>query len=93
MAVTFGKFGRNFNKTFSKSNVRKFFNKTLPENVVKAGDIGGTILGSTGAALGGVGYLTGQPELVLAGKGLGAAGAVAKGTSGLTKGIQSARNY
>lgn len=85
--------GNPINKTFSKSNTRKFFNKTLPDNVIKAGGIGGQIAGGAGAGLAGIGLITGQPELVLAGKGLGAVGAIAGGSSKLTKGIQSARKY
>jgi hypothetical protein len=85
--------GNPINKTFSKKNVSTFFNKQLPDNVIKGGNIGGQILGSTGAGLAGIGYLTGQPELVVAGKGLGAGGAILKGSAGLTKGIQSARKY
>ena len=89
--VKFNKLGRSFNKTFSKRNVGTFFNKTLPSAVIQGGDIGGQIAGGAGAGLAGIGYLTGQPELIMAGKGLGAVSAVAKGSSGLTKGIQSAR--
>jgi hypothetical protein len=86
-----GKFGRDVNKTFSKRNVNRFFNKQLPDGIIKAGDVGGGVLGGSGAALAGVGYLTGQPELVLAGKGLGAGGAVLKGSAAVTKGIQAAK--
>jgi Ca2+-dependent lipid-binding protein len=91
--MRFGKFGRSFNKTFSKGNINRFFNKSLPEGIIKTGDIAGTLAGSAGTGLAGLGYLTGQPELVMAGKGLGAVSAVAKGSSGLTKGIQAAKKY
>lgn len=85
--------GNPINKTFSKQKVNTFFNKTLPENVIKGGAIGGQIAGGAGAGLAGVGFLTGQPELIAAGKGLGALGAVAGGTSKLTSGIQKAKKY
>ena len=85
--------GNPINKTFSKRNTSTFFNKTLPDNVIKGGEIGGTILGSTGAGVAGIGYLSGNPALIGVGKGLGAGGAILKGSAGLTKGIQSARKY
>ena len=47
------------------------------------GDVGGGVLGGSysGAALAGVGYLTGQPELVVGGKVLGASGAILKSSA------------
>ena len=86
-----GKFSRDVNKTFAKKNVNRFFNKQLPNGIIKAGDVGGGVLGGSGAALAGIGYLSGQPELVLAGKGLGAGGAILKGSAAVTKGIQAAK--
>ena len=50
-----GKFGRDVNKTFSKRKVNRFFNKQLPDGIIKAGDVGGGVLGGSGAALAGVG--------------------------------------
>jgi hypothetical protein len=84
---------RDFNKTFSKKNVSGALGKVGGE-IIRSGDIAGTIVGGTGAVLGGVGYLSGNPELALAGKGLGATGAVLKGSSAIGKGIQKGRrNY
>ena len=84
---------RGFNKTFSKRNVSGALGKVGGE-IIRSGDIGGTVIGGTGAVLGGVGYLSGQPELVAAGKGLGATGAILKGSSNIGKGIQKGRrNY
>lgn len=94
MGFNFAKsIGRPLNKTFSKQNVKTFFNKSLPENVIKGGSIGGQIAGGAGAGLAGIGFLTGQPELVVAGKGLGALGAISAGSSKLTSGIQKAKKY
>ena len=85
--------GNPINKTFSKQKVNTFFNKTLPDNVIKGGAIGGQIAGGAGAGLAWVGFLTGQPELVALGKGLGAVGAISGGSSKLTSGIQKAKKY
>jgi hypothetical protein len=81
---------RGFNKTFSKRNVSGALGKVGGE-IIRTGDIAGTVIGGTGAVASGVGYLSGNPELVAAGKGLGAAGAVLKGSSAIGKGIQKGK--
>ena len=86
-----GKFGRDVNKTFSKRNVNRFFNKQLPDGVIKGGDISGQILGGVGLATKSAGIISGNPMLSAAGTGLMAAGGIAKGSSMATKGIQAAK--
>jgi hypothetical protein len=89
--VTLGKqISRGVNKTFSKRNVSNALGKVGGE-IIRTGDIAGTVAGGAGAVLAGTGYLTGQPELVGAGKVLGASGAILKGSSNIGKGIQKGK--
>jgi hypothetical protein len=89
--VSLGKqISRGLNKTFSKKNVSTALAKTGGE-IIRSGDIVGQVAGGAGLAAQGAGYLTGQPELVLAGKGLSAGGAVLSGSSKVGKGIQKGK--
>jgi len=81
---------RGINKTFSKRAVSNALGKVGGE-IIRTGDIAGQVAGGAGMALQGAGYLTGQPEAVLAGKALSASGAVLSGSSKVGKGIQKAK--
>lgn len=89
--VNLGKaISRGVNKTFSKRNVNTALGKVGGE-IIRSGDIIGQVAGGAGLAAQGAGYLTGQPELVLAGKAVSAGGAVLSGSSKVGKGIQKGR--
>ena len=89
--VSLGKqISRGVNKTFSKRNVNMALGKVGGE-IIRTGDIAGQVAGGAGAVLQGAGYLSGQPEAVLAGKALSAGGAVLSGSSNVGKGIQKGR--
>jgi hypothetical protein len=92
--VSFGKqISRGINKTFSKRAVSNALGKVGGE-IIRSGDIVGQVAGGAGMAAQGAGYLTGDPLLVAAGKGLSASGAVLSGSSKVGKGIQKTRrNY
>ena len=89
--VSFAKqISRGVNKTFSKRNINTALGKVGGE-IIRTGDIAGQVAGGAGMALQGAGYLTGQPEAVLAGKALSASGAVLSGSSKVGKGIQKGK--
>ena len=91
--VALGKqISRGFNKTFSKRNVSNVLGKA-GDVALRAAPIAGDIIGGAGAVTSGIGYVTGQPEIALAGKGLMVGGAALKGTGAIARGIQKAKNY
>ena len=83
---------RGFNKTFSKRNVSNVIGKA-GDVALRAAPIAGDIIGGTGAITTGIGYASGNPALMGAGKGLMIGGGALKGVGAIAGGVQKAKRY